>query len=483
MAHVGALADYDEATWRALPFRFHRHRGLDRVIVTNFVGEHVALTSSEFDQLSSGTLTDGRLIERLRGCHIIRRPGDELPLELLAMKVRTRNRRLADFTALHLFVVTLRCEHACGYCQVSRQGSGHRGFDMTAEAAERALDLVFLSTSPSIKIELQGGEPLLNFERIEQIVEGALRRNIVAQRNLAFVITSNLALLDDKGLDFCHKHGMSISTSLDGPEALHNKNRPRPGGDSWARAVAGIGRAQQALGPNGVSAVMTTTLESLDVPVEIIDTYLGLGLRNVFLRPISPYGFAVRSRAHTTYDATQWLAFFEQGLDHIIELNRRGEPMMEQLSAIVLKKMLTNDDPGYVDLMSPAGIGLGALVYNYDGDVYASDEARMLAEMGDTTFRLGNVMRDSYEDIVLNDVLLDHLDTSFAASAPMCCDCAFQPFCGADPVFHHAVFGDPLGVKPMSAFCRRNTGVFEALLERYHSDPFARTLFHQWAGA
>ena len=75
--------------------------------------------------------------------------------------------------------------------------------------------------------------------------------------------------------------------------------------------------------------------------------------------------------------------------------------------------MLTNDDPGYVDLTSPAGIGIGALVYNYDGDVYASDEGRMLAEMGDTTFRLGNLHEDSYAEIMLSDALLDPLEESF----------------------------------------------------------------------
>ena len=55
---------------------------------------------------------------------------------------------------------------------------------------------------------------------------------------------------------------------------------------------------------------------------------------------------------------------------------------------------------------SPAGIGLGALVYNYDGDVYASDEGRMLAEMGDHTFRLGNCRSSSYADIMLSEQLL-----------------------------------------------------------------------------
>ena len=115
---------------------------------------------------------------------------------------------------------------------------------------------------------------------------------------------------------------------------------------------------------------------------EIIDCYLEQGLREIFLRPLSPYGFAIKTKSYAAYDADRWLAFYEEGLDYILELNRRGIDFTEIYAAIILKKMLTNDDPGYVDLTSPAGIGIGALVYNYDGDVYASDEGRMLAEMG-----------------------------------------------------------------------------------------------------
>ena len=80
--------------------------------------------------------------------------------------------------------------------------------------------------------------------------------------------------------------------------------------------------------------------------------------------------------------------------------------MVEQYSAIVLKKMLTNDDPGYVDLTSPAGIGIGAIVYNYDGDVYASDEGRMLAEMGDRTFRPAISTRTPTRRSMLSEALL-----------------------------------------------------------------------------
>ena len=88
-----------------------------------------------------------------------------------------------------------------------------------------------------------------------------------------------------------------------------------------------------------------------------------------------------------------------------------------------------------MDLRNPAGIGIGALVYNYDGDVYASDESRMLAEMGDKTFRLGNVHADTWERLITSDALLAPLEESFAGSVPMCSDCAFQPYCGSEPVF------------------------------------------------
>jgi uncharacterized protein len=107
----------------------------------------------------------------------------------------------------------------------------------------------------------------------------------------------------------------------------------------------------------------------------------------------------------------------------------------------------------------------------------------MLAEMGDTTFRLGNLHQDTYEEIMLSDALLDPLEQSFTLSAPMCSDCAFEPYCGSDPVFHHATTGDFLGRKPTSDFCRRNMHIFKLLLDRYERDRHARTVFDRWAAA
>jgi uncharacterized protein len=468
--------------WELLPFRFERFSP-ERVLVTNMVGEHLFLTGHEFDDFMGRRLpNDSPLVRRLRAKHVIRQPDEQPPLELLALKTRTRYRRLPMFTGLHIFVVSLRCEHSCPYCQVSRQSEDKASFDMSEETAQRALDAVFRSPSPQIKIEFQGGEPLLNFQLIKDVVAEAKLRNLEEGRNLGFVIATNLALLDDEVLEFCGENDIYLSTSLDGPADLHNRNRPRPGNDSWERAVVGIQRVRETLGADRVSALMTTTERSLDRVTDIIDCYLEQGLREIFLRPLSPYGFAIKTKSFAAYDADRWLAFYEEGLEYILDLNRRGVDVTEIFAAIILKKMLTNDDPGYVDLTSPSGIGIGALVYNYDGDVYASDEGRMLAEMRDTTFRLGNLHENSWEELILSPALLEPLEQSFTLSAPMCNECAFEPYCGADPVYHQATSGDYLGRKPLSSFCRRNMHVFKLLLERYESDPFAREIFLGWAG-
>src|SRR5208282_187170 len=120
------------------------------------------------------------------------------------------------------------------------------------------------------------------------------------------------------------------------------------------------------------------------------------------------------------------------GLDYIIELNRKGVEISEAYAKILLTKILTPFTTGFVDLQSPAGAAIAVAVYNYDGDVYASDESRMLAEMGDKRFRLGNVHADDYQTIFGGSVMAELVESSVVESLPGCCDCAFQTYCGAD---------------------------------------------------
>src|ERR1700729_2785688 len=139
-------------SWQLLPMRFHRF-DTDGVLLTNLVGEHVFLSEEQFLAVLDGSCGDQVLLAELRAKHLIQLPGERLPAELLAVKLRTRMRRLPESTGLQILVLTLRCEHTCRYCQVSRQAAAKSQFDMTEEVADRALSLAFRSPSPHLKFE------------------------------------------------------------------------------------------------------------------------------------------------------------------------------------------------------------------------------------------------------------------------------------------------------------------------------------------
>lgn len=482
MSNFSPLSHYvaDGGDYQLLPFRFEPWSD-DEVVLTNMVGEFTFLHRNKFDALVNHQLSPNDSdYHQLRARHFLREPQDQSALDLLALKTRTKLHNLANFTNLHLFVVTLRCDHSCQYCQVSRQSDNKTAFDMTRETADRAIDIVFRSPNQALKIEFQGGEPLLNFELIRYVVETAEKRNLSEKRDLQFVVTTTLSLATDEILKFCRDHHIYLSSSLDGPENLHNKNRPRPGQDSHARFVDGLKRARDIVGFDSVSALMTTSPASLSRVTDIIDEYVRHGFDGIFLRHLSPYGFAVKTKSFHAYNVDRWLEFYREGMDYIIELNKQGNRFAELYSTLILTKMLTSNDPGFIDLMNPSGAGIAAIVFNYDGDVYASDESRMLHEMGDSSFRLGNVHRNSYEDIFTSEALLNTLEDSFTSSIPMCSDCAFEPWCGADPVFHYAMYGDILGRKPESEFCKRTMGVTRYLLNAMRTDAEARQIFMGW---
>ena len=310
--------------YKLLPFKFVSLAD-DRYVLTNMVGEHVVLPRSTLLDFAQHKLpANTPEFRTLKTRHFLLDEDSDVAIDLLALKTKTKFERLSNFTGLHLFVVTLRCEHSCPYCQVSRQNEEHSQFDMSMETANRAVDLVFRSPSPSLKIEFQGGEPLLNFPLVRHIVERAIKSNKKEGRTLNFVIATNLAVLTNEVLEFCRAHAVHISTSLDGPADIHNKNRPRPGGDSYERAAHGISRVREALGRDQVSAVMTTTLGSLSRAQDIVDEYVRQGFRGIFLRPLSPYGFAMKTKWYLAYETSSWLKFYFDGLDYIIELNQAG---------------------------------------------------------------------------------------------------------------------------------------------------------------
>ena len=472
---------YPGEAYTPLPFNF---MPLDdsRYVAVNMTGEYVVTSRENIHALIHRKLPlDSDTFRELKSKHFVMQANSTVAIDLLAAKYRAKHATMTAFTALHMFVVTLRCDHSCGYCQVSRASEDKAAFDMSEATASKALDLALAGPTESIKIEFQGGEPLLNFDIIKYIVEEAHRRNASIGKRISFVIATNLAKATRPILEYCKLHGIHISTSIDGPSSLHNNNRPRPGHNSYELAVEGIRLARNILGRDGVSALMTTTRRSLDVVEQVVDTYIKLDFNGLFLRWLAPLGFAKKAGRVLGYPSAEYNVFYERGLRYVLSINRAGVDFREFYAQLVLSRLLRPFDTGYVDLMSPAGLGVCAVIYNYDGDVYASDEGRMLAEMGDSFFKLGNVLTSSYRDIFLSDKLSSLISSTMVESTPMCSDCAFQCICGTDPVYHYATQGDCVGHRPSSGFCSRNMFVFKLLIKMLEDEPEAAGVLRRWS--
>jgi len=185
----------------------------------------------------------------------------------------------------------------------------------------------------------------------------AKSRAVAENRQLDVVAATNLTATTDDMLRFCADHGVLISTSLDGPEWLHDRQRIRLAGASHALFERRLEAARRILGEDRVSALMTTTRASLEHPEAIVDEYVRLGFRTVFLRPLRAFGFAAKAADTIGYDIDRFLGFWKRGLHYIIELNKRGIFVSETFSRIILTEILTPFSTGYVDLQSPPGIG------------------------------------------------------------------------------------------------------------------------------
>jgi His-Xaa-Ser system radical SAM maturase HxsB len=450
--------------YHLLPFRFHRINSEKEVIV-NEVGDFLIVPAGTVTRIvKRGVKEEESLYKDLFANFFISdKPIPDL-IDVLATRYRTKKSFLDEFTALHIFVVSLRCNHSCHYCQVSRVSENRKDFDISIEDLEASIQHMFRSPSTATTMEFQGGEPLLAFDKVRYAVERAKELNKQYGKEITYVVCSNSTVFSDEILEFCKEHSIIISTSLDGPEFLHNANRPKSGAKSYEMVIQGINKARSILGHDKVTALMTTTSLSLDYPIEIINNYIENGFSNIFLRPISPYGFALKNTKKNKYETDKYLNFYKTGLNYILELNKRGHFFVEDYTTVILKKILTPFPVSYVDLQSPAGMINNVIVFNYDGFVYATDESRMLAEKNDFTFRLGHV-KDEYKSLFYGDKAKFLSQFWSNESLAGCADCGFQIYCGADPVFHYASQGDFEGHRATSDFCMKNMEIIRHILD------------------
>lgn len=445
-------------------------------------GDYAILTKSEIAALQQSpvSLPIQRLAE-LRSRFFIGSAGASLGTQrLIKSRIAAKRETVRNGPSLHIIVPTLQCAHSCKYCQVSRS-LDDVGHTMTLDDLDLACDAIFQSPAKTLTVEFQGGDPLLRFDLVRHAIVRIKMRNETEGRRIRFVVASTLHQLDETMCEFFQSHQVFLSTSVDGPKDLHNSNRPTPTRNAYERTVAGIDMARRFLGAESVSALMTTTKASLKQPEDIVDEYVALGFRDIFLRPLSSYGFAMRNQSLLGYGLDDFTSFYQRGLARVLHWNRQGVELREVYATIILNKMLSTFDGGYVDLQSPTGAGQSVLVYNYDGFVYPSDEARMLAETGDRSLRLGRI-GTPLKTLQSSAVQRALVEASLVESTPDCKACTYRLYCAPNPIDAQAQFGTPLAPVLQTEHCRRHLWLFDSFfMQLQAADPWTLDLFHRWA--
>ncbi|MBO4664767.1 MAG: His-Xaa-Ser system radical SAM maturase HxsB [Bacteroidaceae bacterium] len=447
-------------SYKLLPFRFTRI-GTKELIV-NEVGDFVFMPFGTVRRLLKGNIdVRSEVYKDLLSKYIVCDEYNGFLQDVIATRIRTKKSFLDGFTGLHIFVLTLRCNQKCIYCQATSKDCGCSCKDMEIKYLDDAIRLMLKSPNPHITMEFQGGESSLVPKLVEYAIVETERQNKEVGKDITYVMCSNIINFPEELLRLCVKYNVFVSTSLDGPEFIHDHNRGVSG--SYMNFVASLTRIKERLGDDRISPLMTTSSLSLDFPIEIIDSYRSLGFHYIFLRPLNPYGRAKGIVDWNLY-YDKYIDFYKKSLTYILSLNRSGECFVEGFTTMVMKKILTPFPVGFVDLQSPAGIINSVVVYNYDGYVYCSDESRMMAECGDYTFRLGRVS-DKYEDVFYgrkSQELSKVWATEYIAG---CSDCAYQQYCGADPVRNYSTQGDWYGHRPSSLYCKFHKAIFDYLFE------------------
>jgi His-Xaa-Ser system radical SAM maturase HxsB len=452
------------------PLRF-RELASDRILVADDAGGYF-LSNEDFleryalDQLS----VSDRAFLQCQG-HAFEEAGD---LSHVGFLSRWSARQHVEGSSAYIILVpTLRCDLKCSYCQVSRAPVTAPGFDWNEETLNQVIAFLDGLSVTEIKIEFQGGEPLLRLDLLQAVTDFARKRF----EHVEFVVCTNLQTVNEEALTFLSDSDVFVSTSLDGPDELHTRNRTERQ-ELTEQFHKNLSLLLESFGPGKVSALPTIDLENPPDPEELISVYESYGLTSLFLRPVNYQGFA--RKAHSgSQNAALWNAYYQRFVRYLIERNHRtGHVVEEFYLSLCLRRVLGPGADGHTDLRNPNIPSEQSILIDFDGQIYPSDEARMLARIRRVDLSIGNVA-DGVDAEKLALMAPSHINNF----DPDCIHCPYQPFCGSDPVDDLSRTGRIDLPRHESWFCQRQISVFDLAIELLYScDDRDRFSVSRWLG-
>ena len=205
--------------------------------------------------------------------------------EPMADKLKQKTAGVIKALCLH---VAHTCNLNCSYCFAS-QGKyhGERAI-MSLEVGKRALDFLIENsgTRHNLEVDFFGGEPLMNFQMLKDLVAYAREIEKKHNKNFRFTLTTNGILIDDDVIDFANREMSNVVLSLDGRKEVHDRYRvDYAGNGSWEKIVPKFQRLVNARGGKNYYMRGTFTHANPDF-LEDIKQMLDLGFNELSMEPV-----------------------------------------------------------------------------------------------------------------------------------------------------------------------------------------------------
>ncbi|MBE7005112.1 MAG: thioether cross-link-forming SCIFF peptide maturase [Ruminococcaceae bacterium] len=394
----GSVHAVDELTYDMVAL----YEGADRASVLSTVREqHPGVPESELDEVYDQ-------LTALRDAGKLFSPDT---FEPMAGRLKEKSAGVVKALCLH---VAHTCNLNCAYCFAS-QGKYHgERAVMSLDVGKRALDFLIAhsGTRRNLEVDFFGGEPLMNWEVVKELVRYARARENEAGKNFRFTLTTNGLLIDDEVIDFCNREMHNVVLSLDGRKEIHDRWRvDYAGNGSWERIVPKFQKLVAARGGRGYYMRGTFTHANPDF-LKDIQTMLDLGFTELSMEPV--VAAPDDPNVLTESDIPVVMEQYEQLAKLMLQREREGRPFTFYHYMLDL-----TGGPCVYKRISGCGSGTEYLAVTPWGDLYPCHQF-----VGEERFRLGDV-----ENGVTNTAAQAEFAACNVYAKPECRDCWARLYC------------------------------------------------------
>lgn len=331
--------------------------------------------------------------------------------EPMAGKLKRKTAGVVKALCLH---IAHTCNLNCSYCFASQGKYNGQRAVMSFEVGKQALDFLVANSGSrrNLEVDFFGGEPLMNFQVVKDLVAYARSIEKEHNKNFRFTLTTNGMLVDDDVIEFANRECHNVVLSLDGRKEIHDRYRvDYAGKGSWERIVPKFQKFVEARGGKGYYMRGTFTHANPDF-LNDIQQMLDLGFTELSMEPVvcAPGD----PSALTEEDKIIVMDQYEKLAQLMLQRDKEGKPFTFYHYMIDLK-----GGPCIYKRISGCGSGTEYMAVTPWGDLYPCHQF-----VGDEKFRLGSIW-----DGVKNTAIQDEFLSCNVYSRPECHDCWAKLYC------------------------------------------------------